>query len=54
MSWFQTELFIMKGKLFLYGKGSWSGYYGGELKLNNLNLKDPRPKDELFVDPRHI
>lgn len=51
---YQIQSITMKGKLFLHGKGSWSGYYGGELKLNNLNLKDPRPKDELFVDPRHI
>lgn len=51
---YQIQSITMKGKLFLHGKGSWSGYYGGELELNNLNLKDPRPKDELFVDPRHI
>ena len=44
----------MEGRLFLHGKGSWTGYFGGELELNNLNLKDPRPKDKLFVDSRHI
>ena len=30
-----------------------SGYYGGEVDINNNNLKNPRPKEELFVDPRY-
>lgn len=51
---YQIKEITMEGRLFLYGRGSWNGYYGGGLELNNLNLKDPRPKDELFVDPRHI
>ncbi len=42
-----------KGRLELWGCGSWNGYYGGEFKIGNDNLKDPRPKEELFVDPRY-
>ena len=42
-----------KGRLELWGCGSWNGYYGGEFKIGNDNLKDPRHKEELFVDPRH-
>lgn len=42
-----------KGKLRLFGCGSWSGYYGSELDINNNILQNPRPKEELFVDPRY-
>lgn len=42
-----------KGRLRLFGCGSWSGYYGSEFDINNNNLKNPRPKEELFVDPRY-
>lgn len=42
-----------KGRLRLFGCGSWSGYYGSEFDINNNSLKNPRPKEELFVDPRY-
>ena len=42
-----------KGRLELCGCGSWNGYYGGELSILDNNLKNPRPKKELFVDPRY-
>lgn len=42
-----------KGKLRLFGCGSWSGYYDSEVDINNNNLQNPRPKEELFVDPRY-
>lgn len=42
-----------KGRLRLHGCGSWLGGYGDELGINDNNLKNPRPKEELFVDPRH-
>lgn len=42
-----------KGKLRLFGCGSWSGYYGSELNISDNNLKNPRLKEELFVDPRY-
>ena len=41
------------GWLKLLGRGSWSGYYGSELGIHDNNLKNPRPKKELFVDPRY-
>ena len=42
-----------QGRLRLSGCGSWSGYYGGEVNINCDDLKNPRPKEELFVDPRY-
>ena len=42
-----------KGRLRLWGCGSWNGYYGCELSIRDNYLKNPRPKEELFVDPRH-
>lgn len=40
-------------KVNVRGCGSWSGYYGNRLRLNSSDLKDPRPKEELFVDKRY-
>lgn len=37
-----------KGMLKLCGYGSWSGYYGDELKIDDDSLKNPRPKEEFF------
>lgn len=38
----------------LYGCGSWQGYFGNYFYIDDDNLKNPRPKEELFVDsPRH-
>ena len=42
-----------KGQLQLWGCGSWNGYYGCELNIRDNVLKNPRPKEELFVDPRY-
>lgn len=41
------------GQLKLWGCGSWSGYYYCELSIRDNILKNPRPKEELFVDPRY-
>lgn len=41
----------MKGKY--RGCGSWNGYYGNSLRLDSRDLKDPRSKEELFVDSRY-
>lgn len=38
------------GKIKVGGVGSWSGYY--ESTADWHDLKDPRPLEELFVDPR--
>ncbi|MSS07092.1 hypothetical protein FYJ38_00365 [Clostridium sp. WB02_MRS01] len=40
------------GSVRLSGCGSWSGYYGGDVNLRFRYLKNPRPKDELFIDKR--
>lgn len=37
------------GKLFLWGKGSWSSGYGCDLNTSDYNLKNPRPKEELYI-----
>ena len=41
------------GRVKVWGCGSWNGYYGNDLELNNSNLKNPRPKEELFIDSRY-
>lgn len=43
----------MDGMIRLWGCGSWSGYYGENMRLTSDNLIDPRPKEELFVDKRY-
>ena len=50
---YQIDRILLNRKIRVYGCGSWSGYYGDELSLSDNNLKDPRPKEELFVDPRY-
>ena len=37
------------GGLRLWGKGSWSGYYGGVVSINKL--QKPYPKEDLFIYP---
>lgn len=44
---------VYDGRLRLFGCGSWSGYYGGLVGIHDSNLKNPRPKEELFVDSRY-
>jgi hypothetical protein len=43
----------MSGKVRLWGCGSWSGYYGRLVGLNDFHLNNPHPKEELFVDKRY-
>ena len=38
------------GKIKVGGSGSWSGYYTSTVRLDNL--KDPQPKDKLFIHKR--
>lgn len=47
-----TNIFF-DGRVNVRGCGSWSGYYGVRLRLNSSNLKNPRPKEELFIDSRY-
>ena len=42
----------MDGRLRVGGCGSWSGYYGESLTINNSSLKNVHNKEELFVDSR--
>lgn len=35
------------------GCGSWNGYYGDYVSITSRDLKNPRPKEELFVDKRY-
>lgn len=50
---YQIDRILINRKIRVYGCGTWSGYCGDELSLLDSNLKDPRPKKELFVDPRY-
>ena len=43
----------MDGRVRLWGCGSWDGYYGDVVSLSFYCLKNPRPKEELFVDKRY-
>lgn len=43
----------MGGLVDLRGCGSWTGYYGGSFKLDDMHLRNPRPKEELFIDKRY-
>lgn len=47
-----TNIFF-DGRVNVRGCGSWNGYYGNPLRLDSSDLKDPRPKEELFVDSRY-
>jgi hypothetical protein len=38
------------GMLELCGKGSWSGYYGNAIRIDEL--PEPHPKEELYIGPR--
>lgn len=44
-----TSIFF-DGRVNVRGCGSWSGYYGNQLSLDSIDLKNPRPKEELFID----
>lgn len=42
------------GKVDVRGRGGWSGYYGNTMYLDSNDLKNPRPKEELFIDKRFM
>ena len=50
---YQITSIRMDGRVQLWGCGSWSGYYGLEVRLDYAHLKKPYPKEELFVDKRY-
>lgn len=41
------------GKVSVRGRGYWSGW-GKDISLEDNCLHNPRPKEELFVDPRTV
>lgn len=43
----------MDGTLSVWGCGSWSGYYGVDYNIDNNYFRNPRPAEELFIDPRY-
>ena len=50
---YQITRIEMDGRLSLLGRGSWSGYYGESVKINNPDLKKVYQLNELFVYPTH-
>lgn len=42
------------GKVDVRGCGGWNGYYGNSISLENDDLANPRPKEELYVYPNVI
>ena len=50
---YQITYINFDGNLSLHGCGSWSGYYGETVGLNFRHFKNPRPKEELFIDKRY-
>ena len=50
---YQIVQIYFDGKVNVRGCGSWNGYYGNLLRLDSCDLKDPKPKEELFIDSRY-
>lgn len=50
---YQIIRIYFDGYVNVRGCGSWSGYYGNRLRIDDSDLRNPRPKAELFVDPRY-
>lgn len=50
---YKVDYIDFNGSVRLWGCGSWSGYYGEFVNLSYRHLKDPRPKEELFIDKRY-
>ena len=50
---YQIKCIYMDGKVNVCGCGSWSGYYGENLRLESNDLRNVHPKEELFVDSRY-
>ena len=49
---YQIRSIEESGRVYVSGKGSWSGYYGNEVNISEYYMKKPCPKEELFIDPR--
>lgn len=49
---YQIRRITENGDVYVSGKGSWNGYYGNEMRIDNDHLKKPYSSEELFIDPR--
>ena len=49
---YQIRRIEENGYLYVSGKGSWDGYYGHEVSIDQYYMKKPYPKEDLFIDPR--
>lgn len=50
---YQIHGVFMDGRISVGGCGSWSGWYGSSLSLDDSNLRCVFSKEELFVDSRY-
>ena len=50
---YQIIRICFDGDVTVGGCGSWSGYYSDRIRIDSRDLKNPRPKEELFIDPRY-
>ena len=50
---YRIKYINMTGALSVWGCGSWDGYYGNDYWINDNVFRNPRPAEELFVDPRY-
>lgn len=50
---YQIIYIATDGRVNVRGCGSWTGYYGNYVDIKSSELKDPRPKEDLFIDPRY-
>lgn len=50
---YQIVHIFFDGRVNARGYGSSDGYYGNRISLNNRDLNNPRPKEELFIDERY-
>ena len=50
---YQIKYINFDGKVKLWGCGSWSGYYGSMVSLEDMHLKKSYPKEKLFVYKRY-
>lgn len=51
---YTIDYIYMDGRVRVWGCGSWNGYYGEALVLSSIELMNPHPKEELFIDKRYF
>lgn len=50
---YQIKRIELDGRLHIRGCGSWSGYFGGEVRIGSGDLRKVHQPGELYIDPRH-